>query len=123
MSLRDERFKKKNNFEVNLATFEWFKKMRTMNDKVSGSFLQATLQFIKNLDVENFTASNGLLESFKEKKRHNVSQKFLCRNSHDIDMETEGSFKKRISDLLENYRKKDTINVDECDLFHPEMPS
>ena len=66
----------------------------------------------KRLNVENFIASNSWLESFK--KRHNISQKVLCGESSD-------SFKRRISDLLENYKKEDTLNANECDLFYQTM--
>lgn len=60
-------------FEVNRATFEWFKKMQGMNARVSGPLLQeAALEFSKRLNVENFTASYGWLECFK--KRHNIVQ-------------------------------------------------
>ena len=63
---------KTNNFEVNQATFEWLKKMRWMNARVSGHLLQeAASEFSKKLNVENFNASNGWLEFFK--KRHNIS--------------------------------------------------
>lgn len=116
------KIRKTNNFEVNQATFEWFKKMRGMNARVSGPLLQeAASEFSKKLNVENFIASNGWLESFK--KRHNISQKILCGESHDVDMETVDSFKRRISDLLENYKKEDIFNADECGLFYRAMPN
>lgn len=119
---RSRKIRKNDNFEVNTATFEWFKKMRGMNARLSGPLLQeAALEFAKKLNVENFSASNGWLESFK--KRHNISQKILCGESHDVDMETVDSFKRRISDLLENYKKEDIFNADECGLFYKAMPN
>ncbi|XP_071041913.1 tigger transposable element-derived protein 6-like [Parasteatoda tepidariorum] len=38
-------------------------------------------------------------------------------------METVDSFKKRISGLLENYKKEDIFNADECGLFYRAMPN
>lgn len=116
------KIRKTNNFEVNLATFEWFKRMRGMNARISGPMLQeAASDFAKKIGVEEFTASNGWLESFK--KRHNISQRTLCGESNDVDLQIVETFKKKISNFVGDYEMKDVFNADECGLFYRAMPN
>lgn len=68
---RSTRFEK-----VNDMTIDWFYRMRGMDARVSGPMLQeAALYFAEKLQVIEFKASSGWLDSFK--KRHNMSSKLL----------------------------------------------
>lgn len=119
---RSRKIRKTSNYDINQASFEWFKRMRGMNARVSGPMLQeVALDFSKKLGVEKFTASNGWLESFK--KRHNISQKVLCGESNDVDTEIVDTFKKSIVDFMGDYKMEDVFNADECGLFYRAMPN
>lgn len=87
-----------------------------MNARVSGPMIQeAASDFTNKFGIEEFTASNGWLESFK--KRHNISQKVLCGESNDVDLEIVETFKKTIPNFVGDYEMKDAFNAYECGLF------
>lgn len=73
------------NFEdVEVVLIKWFKNVRSNNIFVSGNILkEKALEIANELNVENFNASNGWIERFKE--RHGLSFKKICGESAIVD--------------------------------------
>ena len=70
--------------DLNKALSEWFRKVQARNIPVSGPLLQEKAQyFAEQLGRENFKASNGFLDKFKE--RHGITGQAVCGEEKNID--------------------------------------
>jgi hypothetical protein len=76
---------------------------------------EKALQFSVELNVDNFSASNGWLESFV--KRNNLAFGKLCGDSGDVNGATVINWKERLPTLTEGYEPRDIYNMDESGLF------
>ena len=87
-STNDKRQKLKpgNHELVDQAIFNWFLNMRSQNVPLSASMIQEkAVNFAKELNTENFQASDGWLRSWKE--RNNISFKTVSRETKSITPE------------------------------------
>lgn len=111
------------NFEdVEAVLIKWFKNVRSNSISVSGNILkEKALEIAKELNVENFNASNGWIERFKE--RHGLSFKKICGESAAVDESKINSWKNLIlKEILSNYKPSDIYNLDETGLFFRLQP-
>ena len=108
--------------EVNDFVYEWFKCARAKKLPVSGPMLQEKArQKAKELNVDNFVASNGWLECFR--KRHNISFRTVCGEGGDVSAKDVDDWKNRLPSILAGYEPRDVYNVDETGLFYRTIPS
>lgn len=67
-----------------------FRKVRGLNIPVSGTLLQErALHFSQKLGYENFKASNGFLEKFKE--RQGITGQAECNEEKSVDPDIFGT--------------------------------
>ena len=70
--------------DVEKALAEWFKKVRSINVPVNGPLLaEKARYFAEQLGYENFKASNGFLDRFKE--RQGITGQNVCGEEKSVD--------------------------------------
>lgn len=84
-------------------------------------FQEKALILAVELGHDDFSASNGWLESFF--KRHNISLKDLCGESGDVSEEVVNDWTQRIPDIVAGYDPKDIFNADETGLYYRALPN
>ena len=78
--------------------------------------------FAKELNTENFQASDGWVRRWKE--RNNMSFKTDSRESKSVKLEMINSWLERsLPTLLSNYGLKDVYNADKFELFYHCLPN
>lgn len=102
---------------------EWFISARSANIPISGNVLrEKALCIAAKLNMDNFTASNGWVDRFKQ--RHNVVYKAICGESKSVDPQTVSHWKEsQVPELIKDYTPKDIFNADETGLFFNVLPS
>ena len=108
---------------VDQAIFNWFLNMQSQNVPLSASMIQEkAVVFAKELNTENFQASDGWLRRWKE--RNNTSFKTVSGESKSITPEMVNAWSETsLPTLLSNYDLKDIYNVDEFGLFYQCLPN
>ncbi|KAG0442234.1 Tigger transposable element-derived protein 6 [Dictyocoela muelleri] len=102
--------------------FEWFNLKRRRFCTIQDLNLQEmALKLATLYKVENFKASNGFLQKFKN--RHNISSKFVKGESGLVNEETISYFKNEYEIKLKSYDKKDIFNCDETGFFFKCTPN
>ena len=72
------------------------------------------------LDHDDFSASNGWLESFL--KRYNIRLSALSGESAEVPMDVIEEWTQRLPDILAGYDPKDVFNADETGLYFRALP-
>ena len=105
------------------AIFNWFLNMLSQNVPLSASIIQEkAVIFAKELNTENFQASDGWLLCWKE--RNNISFKTVSGDSKSVTPEMVNAWSETfLPTLLSNYDLKDIYNVDEFGLFYQCLPN
>ena len=120
--LRRRKFRKTDLLELNNMVFEFFKTVRSKNVMIDGPILkEQALKFAETLNIENFSASNGWLEKWKQ--AYQISFKAVSGESASVDPKVAESWKGKISGLCFGYEAKDIWNADETGLFFKALPS
>lgn len=110
------------NDELNSKVLEFFVKCRSKNIPVSGPMLQEKAKIIsESLNVHEFKASNGWLESFRQ--RNNIQCKLLSGESADANVEVSEDWKRKIPSLVAEYDVSDIFNADESGFFYRQLPT
>nr|XP_037276006.1 tigger transposable element-derived protein 6-like [Rhipicephalus microplus] len=107
---------------VEKAVFNWFLEIRASGTPVSGALLQQKARnFACIMGHDDFVASNGWLQRFKE--RHDIVGRAVSGESLSVDREAAVAWiKKNIGQLLEKYSPRDLFNADETALFYQMLP-
>ena len=72
---------------LDAAVFKWFFNMRIQNVPLSGGIIQEKASiYAKELNIENFRASDGWLRRWKE--RRNITFKTISGESNSVTSET-----------------------------------
>lgn len=109
------------NEEINSAVFEWFNRARAKGLPVTGPMLQEkALKFASDLQVVNFTASNGWLDRFR--MRHNIVFRAICGESAQVNEDIVVEWKLRVPQITSGYSDRDIFNMDETGLFFKAIP-
>jgi hypothetical protein len=88
---------------------------------VTGLILRCKAKEIaQRLQVENFQASNGCLESFRA--RHNINFRSLSGESAGVDLEAAEDWKSNLDQVVSEYPPENQFNADETGLFCRQMP-
>ncbi|CAI6367554.1 unnamed protein product [Macrosiphum euphorbiae] len=110
------------NEEINNLTWEWFVSARAKNIPISGPIIQTKArQIAEQMSVTEFKASNGWLESLKN--RHNIVWHQICGESNSVDVKNVDEWKVKVKLIIEGYEPKNIYNGDETGLFFRALPS
>ena len=73
------------NEDINQLCWDWFQEATSRRINISGPLIQEqALKFTKDLEVDQFKASNGWLQSFL--KRHNIVFRTMSGESGDVNI-------------------------------------
>ena len=102
---------------VDQAILNWFLNMQSQNVPLSACMIQEkAVIFSKELNTENFQASDDWLRHWKE--RNNISFKIVSGESKSVTKEMVNAWpEKSLSTLLSNCNLKNICNADEFGLF------
>ena len=110
------------NEEVNNLVWEWFVDAKSQNLPVSGPLIQSQAKIIaEKLGNYTFKASNGWLESFR--KRNNIVGSEVRDELKGINQECIDEWKKKIPNIIQDYKAEDIFSGAETGLFFRELPS
>lgn len=106
---------------INELTFDWLTQALSKNLPISGTLVQ---EKAKEIAIENgdheFKASNGWLESFKN--RHQLTFSVMCGESKDTAQEPVNDFVEKLPEIIAGYKPEDIANCDETALFFRAIP-
>lgn len=92
--------------DVEKALAEWFKKMPSINVPVNGPLLaEKARYFAEQLGYENFKASNGFLDRFKE--RQGITGQNVCGEEKSVDSSVVDTQAERLPDICHSYGTRD----------------
>ena len=99
--------------------YKWFLFARSQNIPINGIILkEKAIFFAKELNIQDFAASNGWLERWKT--RNKISFKTMACEANSCTSEMTASRKEKVlPTILSNYRPEDIYNADEFDLSIP----
>ena len=107
--------------DLNKALSQWFRTVRTSNVPLSGPLLQEKARyFAEQLGYENFKASNGFLDRFKE--REGITGQSVCGEEKSVDQDIVHAWSERLPDICRNYSPRDRYNADETGFFWKATP-
>jgi hypothetical protein len=103
-----------------LAT--WFKQARGSNAVITGTLLrEKVLHIATRLGIEDFKASNGWINGFKQ--RHGVVYKTVSGECKNVDSSTVEEWRKeQLFKIFEGYKPTNIYNADETGLFFRLLP-
>lgn len=108
--------------DVDEAMSHWLSQVRSMNVPLSGPIVrEKALKFAQQLGHKDFKASEGWLNSFRQ--RHNIVYKTVNGEGNAAPMEDVNTWKEGLPALLSEYEEKDVFNLDETALFFKMMPN
>lgn len=108
--------------DVEKALPEWFKNVRSINVPVNGPLLaEKARYFAEQLGYENFKASNGFLDRFKE--RQGITGQNVCSEEKSVDSSVVDTWAERLPDICRSYGPRDRFNVDETGLQWKATPT
>ena len=108
--------------DVEKALAEWFKKVRSINVPVNGPLLaEKARYFAEQLGYENFKASNGFLDRFKE--RQGITGQNVCGEEKSVDSSVVDTWAERLPDICRSYEPRDRYNADETGLLWKATPT
>lgn len=119
---RCRKIRKTENEDVNELVWTWFKKARAMDIPLSGPLVQEAAQnFAQKLGKEAFQASNGWLESFRN--RHQIEFRTFHGEADSADSTSASEFLARLGEICNGYKLEDIFNADETALYYKAPPS
>lgn len=104
------------------VVFEWFCRARSHSLPVSGPILQEkALEISKKVGLDNFKASNGWLQRFRE--RHCISFKNVCAQGNRVDKTIANDWSAKLKHILNGYEAKSVYSCDDqTGLFFRALP-
>ena len=107
--------------EINKALYEWYTLACSKNIYPGGpQIAEKGRQIAAALGKPEFKGSNGWLEKWK--KRYNLTQFSICGESGTVSGETVDSWKERLPEILQGYKKENILNLDETGCFWKALP-
>lgn len=107
--------------ELEEILFTWYQQARASKIPIDGSILREKAKTIANeLNVSNFTASNGWITRFKN--RHGLVFKKLTGESAEVNIESADAWLSSLPSKLEGYELQNIYNADETGLFFNVLP-
>ena len=119
---KTKRMKQPSYPDVKKALAEWLKKVRSINVAVNGPLLaEKARHFAEQLSYENFKASNGFLNRFKE--RQGITGQNVCGQEKSVGSSVVDIWAERLPDICRSYRPRDQFNADETGLLWKATPT
>ncbi|CAK9293348.1 unnamed protein product [Gordionus sp. m RMFG-2023] len=121
-SHRKRKYKSSENEQINDYTWKFYEKAKSQDIVISGPVLKnAALKFAQQLGQAKFQASNGWLDSFKN--RHNISfSNSTIKEVSPIDLKETNEFKSNMHELIKCYTAQDIFNADDTLLYFKTHP-
>ena len=108
--------------DLDKALSEWFRKVRSINVPINGPLLgEKARYFADQLGYENFKASSGFLDRFKERQR--ISSQVISGKKKSVDPNVVETWSERLPDICRGYDPRDRFNADETDLLWKATPT
>jgi len=103
--------------DVDTVVYKWFQDVRSRNVPLTGPLIrEKALEFAKMLKVENFQASVGWLNRFRE--RYGVLSKCISGEASDVPMNSVNEWRNgEVAALIKKYNPDDVFNADEAGVF------
>lgn len=119
---KSKRMKQPSYPDVKKALAEWLKKVRSINVAVNGPLLaEKARHFAEQLSYENFKASNGFLNRFKE--RQGITGQNVCGQEKSVGSSVVDIWAERLPDICRSYRPGDRFNAGETGLLWKATPT
>ena len=111
-----------NHDTLDRALYKWFVKVREEGIPISGTILrEKALKYSEELGIDNFKASNGWLDRWKN--RHGVTFKTVSGEAKSCTADMTASWEQTtLPTILTNYKLRDIYNADEFGLFYKTLP-
>ncbi|XP_049799604.1 tigger transposable element-derived protein 4-like [Schistocerca nitens] len=107
--------------EMEKVLLTWFQQARAANIPINGTILkEKVLQISLQLGMDNFKASNGWIDKFRQ--HHGVVYKLECGDSKSVDEPTVAQWIQTLPNLIQGYKLRDIYNADETGMFFNLMP-
>ena len=107
--------------EINEALYKWYTIAYSKNIYPGGPELaQKPKQIAKQIGKPDFKGTNGWLGKWKA--RYNIRQATVSGESGGVQLSTVDSWKERLPELVESFKKDDVWNMDETGLFWRALP-
>ena len=111
--------------QLNQEVFDWFCTQRAKDFPITGTLVKekATLLTLsKDGEIyDNFTASNGWLDSWR--KQFNIKSLALSGDSNSVDPAVVEDWSARLPTVTAGYELGDIFNADETGLYYRTLPS
>ena len=102
--------------QINEALYEWYTIACSKNIYPGGPELIEKAKLIaEKLGKSEFKGTNGWFGKWKE--RYNIKQATVCGESGDVQLSTVDSWKERLPEIVQGYKKEDILNMDETGIF------
>ena len=107
--------------EVNEELYEWYRVACSKNIYSGGPQLaEKAREIALHLNKPEFKGTNGWLSKWK--KRYNIRQVAISGESGEVSGATVSSWKERLPEILQGYKKEDIYNFDETGYFWRALP-
>jgi len=104
--------------DVDTAVYKWFQDVCSRNVPLTDPLIrEKALEFAKMLEVENFQASVGWLNRFRE--RYGVLSKCISGEASDMPMNSVNEWRNgEVAALIKKYSPNDVFNADEAGVLN-----
>lgn len=116
------KFPNSNGEIIDTVIFQWYLHARVNNLKISGPLLkEKALELASEVGLNDFKASNGWLQKFKE--RHQISYKNIHGNpASSVKQCVIIEWLSKVKELIDGYEECNIFNCDETGLFFRVLP-
>ena len=111
---------------INEIVYKWYSNCCSLNISPHGEMIQEEALKVKERlseegqNFQDFTASNGWLESFKDS--YGIRETRIVGEGDDVSVMTVKSWLKRLPELTKGFAPRDIINMDEFAVFFRALP-
>ena len=106
---------------LNELVWDWFCKAWSKKIPITGRLIQEKAMMLSlELNHDDFSASNGWLESFQ--KCHNTATSVLSGEAADVPQDAVDQWQSRLALVCEGYDASNIFNADETGLFYRAIP-
>lgn len=115
------KFPKSNGEIIDIVMFQWYLHACVNNLPISGPLLKdKALELASKVGLNDFKASNGWLQKFKE--RHHISYSSIYGNSLSAEQCIITEWLNKVKELISGYEERNIFNCDETGLFYRILP-
>lgn len=117
-----KRFRSGDFTDIENALYTWFVKARSENIPISCPILPLKAEvLVEKWNYENFKASNGFIERFKQ--RRNIVHKTSGGESASVELDCVQKWTEKLPSLINGYEPRNIFNADETGTFYWLQPN